>query len=74
LTDAGVGFAANVQLAAAYGVSRPCALNGPQFLGDDILATRLPQEDDVVRVPDRPGLGIEVDEAKVRRLVEHAPC
>lgn len=74
LTDAGVGFAANVQLAAAYGVSRPCALNGPQFLGDDILATPLPQDGDIVRVPDRPGLGIEVDEAKVRRLAEHAPC
>ncbi len=74
LTDSGVGFAANVQLAAAYGVSRPCALNGPQFLGDDILAKWLPQDDDVVRVPDRPGLGIEVDEAKVRRLAEHAPC
>jgi L-alanine-DL-glutamate epimerase-like enolase superfamily enzyme len=73
LTDAGVGFAANVQLAAAYGVSRPCALNGPQFLGDDILATPLPRDGDVVRVPDRPGLGVEVDETKVRWLVEHAP-
>jgi L-alanine-DL-glutamate epimerase-like enolase superfamily enzyme len=74
LTDAGVGFAANVQLAAAYGVSRPCALNGPQFLGDDILATPLPREGDIVRIPNRPGLGIEVDEAKVRWLAERAPC
>lgn len=74
LTDAGVGFAANVQLAAAYGISRPCALNGPQFLGDDILATQLPRDGDIVSVPDRPGLGVEVDEAKVRWLVEHAPC
>ncbi|MCL5946708.1 MAG: hypothetical protein M1298_01615, partial [Chloroflexi bacterium] len=30
LTDAGVAFAANVQLAAAYGIDLPCALNGPQ--------------------------------------------
>jgi L-alanine-DL-glutamate epimerase-like enolase superfamily enzyme len=74
LTDAGIGFAANVQLAAAYGVSQPCALNGPQFLKEDILATRLPQDGDVVRVPDRPGLGVEVDEDRVRWLVEHAPC
>ena len=73
LTDAGVGFAANVQLAAAYGVSRPCALNGPQFLADDILATPLPMDGDVVKVPDRPGLGVEVDEDKVRWLVERAP-
>jgi L-alanine-DL-glutamate epimerase-like enolase superfamily enzyme len=27
-----------------------------------------------VRVPDSPGLGVEVDETKVRWLVEHAPC
>ncbi|MCL4544869.1 MAG: hypothetical protein M1118_09795 [Chloroflexi bacterium] len=74
LTDAGVAFAANVQLAAAYGISRPCALNGPQFLSDDILTMRLPQDGDIVRVPDYPGLGVEVDEDKVRWLVEHAPC
>lgn len=74
LTDAGVAFAANVQLAAAYGVSRPCALNGPQFLADDILATPLPMDGDVVRVPDLPGLGVEIDEDKVRWLVGHAPC
>lgn len=74
LTDAGIGFAANVQLAAAYGVSRPCALNGPQFLTEDILAKRLPQDGDIVRVPDRPGLGVEVEEDRVRWLAEHAPC
>jgi len=74
LTDAGIGFAANVQFAAAYGVSHPCALNGPQFLSEDILATRLPQDGDVVRILDRPGLGVDVDEDRVRWLVEHAPC
>lgn len=68
LTDAGVAFAANVQLAAAMGVKYPCALNGPQFLLEDVLATPLPREGDQVRIPDRPGLGVEVDEAKVRSL------
>lgn len=74
LTDAGIAFAANVQLAAAYGVERPCALNGSQFLADDILARRLPQDGDIVRVPDAPGLGVEVDEEKVSWYMEQFPC
>lgn len=65
LTDAGVAFAANVQLAAAFGVRYPCALNGPQFLAGDILATPLRIEGDQVAVPEGPGLGVEVDEEKV---------
>lgn len=65
LTDAGVGLAANVQLAAAFGVSYPCALNGPQFLADDILATTLCRDGGEVTVPEGPGLGITVDEEKV---------
>lgn len=73
LTDAGVAFAANVQLAAAYGVELPCALNGPQLLSDDILSIPLPQDGDVVSIPARPGLGVEVDEEKVRWLQQEAP-
>lgn len=67
LTDAGVALAANVHLAAAFGVQLPCALNGPQFLADDVLATPLTIEGDTVAVPEGPGLGVEVDEEKVRR-------
>ena len=66
LTDAGVALAANVHLAAAFGVELPCALNGPQFLADDVLAAPLAIEGDLVTVPDGPGLGIVVDEEKVR--------
>jgi muconate cycloisomerase len=65
LTDGGLAFAANVALAAAFGVDRPCALNGPQLLADDILAAPLPRTGDVVRAPSGPGLGVEVDEEKV---------
>ena len=68
LTECSVAFAASVHLAAAWGIEHPCALNGPQFLTDDVAATALPREGDAVLVTDSPGLGIEVDEDKVRHL------
>lgn len=68
LTECSVAFAASVHLAAAWGIAHPCALNGPQFLTDDIAAKPLPREGDAVLLTDDPGLGIEVDEDKVRRL------
>lgn len=67
LTDGGLAFAAGVGLAAAFDVERPCALNGPQLLGDDVLATPLRREGDRVWAPEGPGLGVEVDEEKVAR-------
>ena len=68
LTECSVAFAASVHLAAAWGITQPCALNGPQFLTDDVAAKTLPREGDAVLVTDAPGLGIEVDEDKVRHL------
>jgi muconate cycloisomerase len=68
LTECSVAFAASVHLAAAWGVTHPCALNGPQFLTDDIAAKVLPREGDAVLLTGDPGLGIEVDEDKVRQL------
>ena len=67
LTDGGLGFAANVGLAAAFGLQRPCALNGPQLLADDGLAAGLHRDGDVVRAPEGPGLGVELDGDKVAR-------
>ena len=68
LTECSVAFAASIQLAAAWGIEHPCALNGPQFLTDDITAKALPREGDAVLLTNEPGLGIEVDEDKVRHL------
>ena len=68
LTECSVAFAASVHLAAAWGIVHPCALNGPQFLTDDVAAKTLPREGDAVLVTDDPGLGIEVDEDKVRHF------
>jgi muconate cycloisomerase len=66
LTDGALAFAANVALAAAFAVARPCALNGPQLLGADV-ASVLPRDGDTVRAPEGPGLGVEVDEERVAR-------
>ena len=68
LTECSVAFAASIHLSAAWGITHPCALNGPQFLTDDIATKSLPREGDTVLVTDDPGLGIEVDEDKVRHL------
>ena len=38
LTDPDISLAATLQLYAAYGLNRPAALNGPQFLIDHVLA------------------------------------
>ncbi|TAN50903.1 MAG: mandelate racemase [Betaproteobacteria bacterium] len=67
LMDAPIGFTASVHLFAAYGIADPVDLNGPQFIAEDYLAAPLPLERQTAKVPDAPGLGIEIDEVKLRR-------
>ena len=43
----------------------PPELNGPKFLAD-LFVRGLEIKNNVVTVPDGPGLGIEVDEAAIR--------
>jgi len=64
LTDPDISLAATLALFAAYGLSKPAALNGPQFLAESVLKRRLEPRDGKLEVPEGPGLGIEVDEAK----------
>ena len=68
LTDPDISLAATVALFAAYGLATPAVLNGPQFLTESVLKKPLAVIDGQLAVPDGPGLGIEVDEAKVRDL------
>ncbi len=68
LTDPDISLAGMLALYAAYGLAKPAALNGPQFLGASLLKTPLQVVDGTLAVPEGPGLGIEVDEAKVRDL------
>ncbi|NOX54875.1 MAG: hypothetical protein GXP27_10645 [Planctomycetes bacterium] len=73
LTDPDISLAASLVLYGAYGLKKPAALNGPQFLTADVLAQPLKIRDGLADVPRRPGLGIEVDEDKVRELVKRTP-
>ena len=66
LMDAPIGFSASVHLFAAYELDYPCDLNGPQFIAEDYLKSPVPMEGWFALVPKGPGLGIDIDEAKVK--------
>src|SRR5689334_18494975 len=66
LTETDLGLAAGLHLAAAYDIN-PLQLNGPQYLDTDFLRERIWTGGGQVRLPTGPGLGVEVDEAHVRR-------
>ncbi|MGH9721087.1 MAG: mandelate racemase/muconate lactonizing enzyme family protein [Bryobacteraceae bacterium] len=66
LTDPDVSLAASVVLYGAYGLKYPAALNGLQFLAGSFLKRPFKLEDGAIRVPAGAGLGVEVDEEKVR--------
>ncbi len=66
LTDPDVSLAASLQLFAAYGLKFPAALNGKQFLKGSALKTPIEIKDGAAVVPAGPGLGVEVDESKIR--------
>jgi L-alanine-DL-glutamate epimerase-like enolase superfamily enzyme len=69
LTDPDMSLAATLALFGAFKYTLPAALNGPQFVNATVLKTPLtPRPDATIAVPTGPGLGIEVDEAKVRAL------
>jgi L-alanine-DL-glutamate epimerase-like enolase superfamily enzyme len=69
--ELGIGSAAMVHLGlAASSVtaeSLPCDIIGPFFYQDDIVREPLPITAGEARGNDRPGLGVELDEAKVER-------
>ena len=68
LSDPDVSLAASLALFAAYGLEKPAALNGPQYQRDSILVAPIEVQGDRATVPSGPGLGVEVDEAKMRAL------
>lgn len=68
LSDPDISLAAHVALFAAFGLRKPAALNGPQFLTTDVLAKAWSAADGRIDVPEGPGLGVEVDEVKVTEL------
>jgi L-alanine-DL-glutamate epimerase-like enolase superfamily enzyme len=68
LTDPDISLAATLNLYGAYGLKKPAALNGPQFLGESVLKEPFQVVGGRVKIPKGHGLGIEVDEDKVRDL------
>jgi muconate cycloisomerase len=70
LCDPDISLAANLGLYGAFGLEKPAALNGPQFVAADVLTQPLKVDKAVAQVPDGPGLGVEVDEQKVLALAE----
>lgn len=70
LCDPDISLAASLALYGAFELKTPAALNGPQFLGADVLAQPMRVANGKIKVPTGPGLGVEVDEQKVRELVE----
>ena len=71
LTDPDISLVASLHLFAWAGIDKPCALNGPQFLGNTLIENGLEQQGDIIRVPQNPGLGINMhpDAAKHLALV-----
>ncbi len=61
LTDPDLSLAAALHLFAWAGVERPCALNGPQFLTDRLSGETLVPQGDKLRLPEKPGIGLDLD-------------
>jgi L-alanine-DL-glutamate epimerase-like enolase superfamily enzyme len=67
LTDPDVSLAASLQLFGAYKLEHPAALNGLQFLAASYLRRPFAQRGGELTLPSGNGLGVEVDEEKVRK-------
>jgi len=68
LTDPDVSLAGTLALYGAYEYRLPAALNGPQYVNASVLKNPLKVQNGTIAVPTGHGLGIEVDEEKIRRL------
>lgn len=67
LTDPDLSLAAAAHLYAWAGITYPCALNGPQFLGETLLTpeSHFSIEGGELILPQGPGLGVSLDLASV---------
>jgi L-alanine-DL-glutamate epimerase-like enolase superfamily enzyme len=67
LTEGRISLTSSCHVFTAAGIQVPVDLNGPQFLADDMVKGKLEYPDEVVRLSNAPGLGVEPDEAKIER-------
>jgi muconate cycloisomerase len=69
LTESGLGLAAAVHVFSTLQLRLPPQLNGPQFLEDMCVSGLTYHNHTGIDVPSSPGLGVEVDEERLRRYV-----
>jgi muconate cycloisomerase len=67
LCETDLNLAHALHLFSACGIDLPCDLNGRQFVESAYLRETVTVEGGYATVPDRPGVGVEIDEALVRR-------
>lgn len=72
LTDPDVSLAATLLLYGAYGLKKPAALNGPQFLTASLLKKPFEVVDGALRPPSGPGLGVAIDERALAEWLARA--
>ncbi len=70
LTDPPLSLAAHLLLYSAYELKFPAALNGPQFLEPLPVYSGLKVVGGIAYVPDKLGLGVEIDEMKLREIAD----
>lgn len=66
LTESGIGIAAAVHLFSTLDLRLPPQLNGKQYLEDLCVSGLVFRDDTTILVPNGPGLGVEVDEERIR--------
>jgi len=69
LTDPDISLAATLALYGAFQYRLPAALNGPQFIKTSVLKQPFIPQNGELKVPAAAGLGIEVDENKIKEIV-----
>lgn len=70
MVESSIASAAGLHLALALANVRTVEMGGPLMLTTDIGDLASHYDRDTILLPDRPGLGIEVDEVAVRRFCE----
>jgi L-alanine-DL-glutamate epimerase-like enolase superfamily enzyme len=69
VSDPDLSLAASLALYAAYDLKYPAALNGPQFLQGTVLKSPFVVTKGELVPPAGPGLGVEVAEEKIEKLL-----
>ena len=68
MVESSIASAAGLHFAAARGNVQTVEMGGPLMLAEDIGNARNWYDSRTIAVPDLPGLGFEIDDARVRRL------